>query len=198
MGWGKENQHDLDVREVLKSIQNARQSQLDRWKVEIMSTRHLGLRIPNKTYFMYNYLSIGVDAQVALNFHKTRDSPFYLFGNRIFNKILYLCFGTQQVVTSDCKNLEQRLDLYLDGKHINLPELESIVVLNISSWGAGVNLWSMCEESNIKSNQSYHDGILEVVGIYSSFHIAQLQVGLSTPLRLGQAKKVEVNFFLLN
>lgn len=36
------------------------------------------------------------------------------------------------------------------------------------------------------------DGILEVIGIYSSFHIAQLQVGLSEPLFLGQAKTVKV------
>lgn len=48
-------------------------------------------------------------------------------------------------------------------------------------------------DSNARLPQSYHDGILEVVGIYSSFHIAQLQVGLSSPIRLGQAKVVEVS-----
>lgn len=47
---------------------------------------------------------------------------------------------------------------------------------------------------NVERSQSYHDGILEVVGIYSSFHIAQLQIGLSTPVKLGQAKNVEVHF----
>lgn len=36
---------------------------------------------------MYNYVSIGVDAQVALNFHKTRDSVFYVYGSRLFNKV---------------------------------------------------------------------------------------------------------------
>lgn len=191
LGWGKENSPDMDVSDILRNIQEARPTTLDRWRIEVSSTRHLGLRIPQTVHYMYNYMSVGVDAQVALNFHRTRQSPFYLFGSRIFNKLLYLCFGTQQVVTSDCKNLEQRLDLYLDGKHVDLPELESIVVLNISSWGAGVNLWAKCEEPSPKI-QSYHDGLLEVVGIYSSFHIAQLQVGLSTPLRLGQAKTVEI------
>lgn len=47
-----------------------------------------------------------------------------------------------------------------------------------------------------RTSQSYHDGILEVVGIYSSFHIAQLQVGLSAPIRLGQAKTVEVIIYI--
>ena len=40
---------------------------------------------------------------------------------------------------------------------------------------------------------SYNDGLLEVMGLSSSFHIAQLQVGLAQPLRLGQARKVKVS-----
>lgn len=43
-------------------------------------------------------------------------------------------------------------------------------------------------ESPIQSSIS--DGIIEVVGIVSSFHMAQLQVGLNKPIRLGQARKV--------
>lgn len=44
--------------------------------------------------------------------------------------------------------------------------------------------------------QSINDGKLEVVAIFSSFHIAQLQMGLSQPYRLGQANNVKVKFFL--
>lgn len=51
----------------------------------------------------------------------------------------------------------------------------------------------MSGDGSSRTIQSYHDGILEVVGIFSSFHMAQLQVGLSCPVRLGQAKVVEVN-----
>ena len=40
--------------------------------------------------------------------------------------------------------------------------------------------------------QSINDGKLEVVGIHSSFHIAQLSIGLSKPHRLGQAHKIKV------
>lgn len=56
-------------------------------------------------------------------------------------QLLYLCFGTQQVVQQDCVELEKNLELYLDGVRIDLPQLQSIVVLNIDSWGAGVKLW---------------------------------------------------------
>ncbi|KRT80304.1 C1 domain containing protein [Oryctes borbonicus] len=190
LGWGKENPSEVDVERVIKEISNAKTTYLDRWKIDITSYRHLGIRMPTKSLYMYNYFSIGVDAQVALDFHRTRESRLYLFSSRVFNKLLYLCFGTQQVVTADCRNIQERVDLYLDGKLVALPELESIVILNIPSWGAGVNLWSMTGDS---STQSYKDGILEVVGIYSSFHIAQLQVGLSTPHKIGQAKVVEVH-----
>ena len=40
--------------------------------------------------------------------------------------------------------------------------------------------------------------MLEVMGVYSSFHIAQLQVGLVDPIRLGQAKIVKVRKKILN
>lgn len=43
-----------------------------------------------------------------------------------------------------------------------------------------------------EDTQSYNDGKLEVVGIYSSFHMAQLQVGLATPHRIGQASTVQI------
>lgn len=65
-------------------------SDIFRWQIDVTSTRHLGLRIPNKTFYMYNYMSVGVDAQVALSFHKTRDSVFYVYGSRLFNKVFLL------------------------------------------------------------------------------------------------------------
>lgn len=40
--------------------------------------------------------------------------------------------------------------------------------------------------------QSINDGKLEVVALYSSFHVAQLQVGLSQLYRLGQASNMKV------
>ncbi len=57
--------------------------------------------------------------------------------------MLYLLFGTQQVIEKGCRNLEERLELYMDGNRIELPEIESIVILNIPSWGAGCRLWDM-------------------------------------------------------
>ncbi|CAG5093683.1 Similar to DGKE: Diacylglycerol kinase epsilon (Homo sapiens) [Cotesia congregata] len=164
------------------------------WTVTLQyDGRSLGFRGSQQRKFMYNYMSVGVDAQVALNFHRARESRFYLFSHRIFNKLLYLCFGTQQVVERECKDLDKRIEVYLDGKQVDLPSTESIVVLNIPYWGAGVKLWDLGLQGNEGVGmQSINDGKLEVCALYSSFHIAQLQVGMSQPHRLGQAKTVTV------
>lgn len=50
----------------------------------------------------------------------------------------------------------------------------------------------MSTEPEEINTQSTSDGVLEILGILSSFHIAQLQVGLNKPIRLGQAKSVKV------
>ncbi|XP_011699774.1 PREDICTED: diacylglycerol kinase epsilon [Wasmannia auropunctata] len=193
LGWGKEHDSHLDPMELLQKIQAAEQVKFDRWSVTIKPYGGLGFRGSHRTLFMYNYISVGVDAQVTLNFHRTRESRFYLFSHRIFNKLLYLCFGTQQVVERECKDLDKNLEVYLDDKKIDLPSIESVVILNIPSWAAGVDLWKMGMEDDEDSEvQSINDGKLEVVALYSSFHMAQLQVGLSKPHRIGQANTVKI------
>uniref|UniRef100_A0A1A9V247 Diacylglycerol kinase n=1 Tax=Glossina austeni TaxID=7395 RepID=A0A1A9V247_GLOAU len=195
LGWGSEPPSILDPVEILNNIRKARSINLDRFDVQIEKL-HYRLPIqrhPIKTVHVYSYVSIGVDALVTYNFHKTRESCFYLLSNRIFNKLIYFGFGTQQIVQRDCEGLEQKLEMYLDNKLIKLPELQSIVFLNIDSWGAGCKL---CELSNAdelpRIHNSIWDGVVEVFGIVSSFHIAQLQVGISKPVRLGQAKHVKL------
>lgn len=60
-----------------------------RWSVAIKPYGALGFRGSYRNLFMYNYISVGVDAQVTLNFHRTRESRFYLFSHRIFNKVFF-------------------------------------------------------------------------------------------------------------
>lgn len=77
-------------------IQNAEVVNLDRWFIDIEGRRSRRLHmnwLPHRKLQMYNYFSIGVDAQIALNFHKARDSPFYIFSSRMLNKV-----GTNPIV----------------------------------------------------------------------------------------------------
>lgn len=45
------------------------------------------------------------------------------------------------------------------------------------------------------AKQRIDDGKFEVFGLYSSFHIAQMQVGLSEPFRIGQGSQLSLRIF---
>lgn len=89
LGWGAEPPSTLDPLQILRSIKRARSVNLDRFDLQIEKL-HYRLPIqrhPIKTIHVYNYFSVGVDATITYNFHKTRQSRFYLLSSRIFNKV---------------------------------------------------------------------------------------------------------------
>lgn len=155
MGWGAEiNDSDLQSADkLIDKIRRAEEIQLDRWLMEVkfdnrsLITRRLH---HDKKMFMYNYFSVGVDALVTLNFHKARESALYLVKSKIVNKFMYFIYGTQQVLIQDCDRLHENVEVYLDGLKVELPELQSVVVLNIDSWGAGTYEFQILQPSNCK------------------------------------------------
>lgn len=193
LGWGEGYTHeDLDVNDFMRQLQQAKPVKLDRWAVRVINTKKVIGK--TKKMIMNNYCSMGVDALVTLNFHRQRESKPWLFAHRLINKLCYFYYGTKDVLENECKNLHKKIKVELDGQLIELPEIEAIVILNISSWGGGCQPWGAGhDENNQLKPASFNDGMLEVMGIYSSFHIAQLQVGLADPIRLGQAKIVKIS-----
>lgn len=194
LGYGPGSDSSENLREVMRRIKAADVTQLDRWKVSLKPIRNWRFGMPQspKEKFMQNYLSIGVDALVTYNFHKARESPLYLFPSRILNKLIYFTYGTKDVLERACKNLDKIIEVYMDGEKVELPNIESVVVLNIPCWGAGVKPWTLGTGHANFPPCSYNDKKLEVFCVYSSFHIAQMQVGLSEPHRLGQANDVRI------
>ncbi|BET02223.1 Diacylglycerol kinase [Nesidiocoris tenuis] len=196
--WGSEEPRPFSAIEYIQRIKCASEQLLDRWSIQMTKLTRRSLRFsPSepKKMFMYNYMSIGVDALVTLDFHQARHSRFYIYSSRMINKALYLLYGTQQVMERECHGLEKSLEVYMDGQKVDLPEIESLVLLNIPCWGAGVKLWQLGSDGYIEEpipEQRMNDAKLEVMGIFSSFHVAQLQLGLSQPHRLGQASHVKI------
>ena len=86
LGWGHGYDNE-DVEEILKDIEHSQLSMLDRWNVRVEYRRYLGLRRGAREITMNNYLGVGCDAGVALNFHRQRESRPQLFKSRIINKV---------------------------------------------------------------------------------------------------------------
>ncbi|GAB1597259.1 diacylglycerol kinase epsilon-like isoform X1 [Argonauta hians] len=195
LGWGETFTGDIEVPKILERINRAAVVGLDRWNLDL---NHFGpFRLPyykKKNMCWNNYFSIGVDALVALNFHRQRESWPSLLSNRVINKVCYFMYGTKDILDRECHNLQEKLTLELDGRVVELPKLEGLVVLNISSWAGGCRVWEVKaeEEESEYISASYNDGMVEVFGLHSSFHVAQLQVGMIPPIRIGQASRVKI------
>uniref|UniRef100_A0A7N8XTI4 Diacylglycerol kinase n=1 Tax=Mastacembelus armatus TaxID=205130 RepID=A0A7N8XTI4_9TELE len=160
-----------------------------RWKVQIAS-KGLYFRKP-KVLSMNNYFSVGPDALMALNFHTHREKTPSFFSSRIINKAVYFLYGTKDCLVQECKDLDKRIELELDGERVALPSLEGIIVCNIGYWGGGCRLWEGMGDEPCPPTR-LDDGLLEVVAVFGSFHCAQIQVKLANPVRLGQAHTVRL------
>ncbi|XP_052759413.1 diacylglycerol kinase epsilon [Galleria mellonella] len=193
LGWGPTCDSHLNANSIITSIKQAEEQILDRWKVTIKpKRRRLGRLRPDRVLYAYNYASIGVDAQVALDFHNARTQFLYRYASRTINYIAYAVLGAGRWwAAGACAGLERRLRLRADARDVPLPPLQALVALNIPSWGAGVHLWGMGNEGEVPE-QSINDGKLEVVGISSSIHIARLQCGLAEPYRFTQASRIKI------
>ncbi|CAB3230068.1 unnamed protein product [Arctia plantaginis] len=195
LGWGTGGNSQLDAHSIISSVKQAHLQCLDRWKVTITpKRRRLGRLRQQRVLYAYNYASIGVDAQVALDFHYARSQFLYRYASRTLNYIAYAFLGVGRALDDGgCGGLERRLHVWLGAAAdpLTLPPMQALVALNIPSWGAGVDLWSMGTEDDV-AEQSINDGKLEVVGISSSFHIARLQCGLAEPYRFAQASSLKI------
>ncbi len=141
-------------------------------------------------FVMNNYFGLGLDADICLDFHMAREENPNKFNSRIQAKGYYLKTGLRKMMKKGgLKDFTRDIVLEVDGKRVDLPSLEGIVIMNILSWASGANLWG--HEKDDKFNRPTHyDGMLEVVGVTSIVHLGQIQSGIRSGVRLAQGGHV--------
>ncbi|XP_065897933.1 diacylglycerol kinase theta-like [Dysidea avara] len=208
------------VLNILFSVENADVAQLDRWMINFipdqlptinllrkdsdlalkygynalstLDTKDRLVEEKQKMVVMNNYFGIGLDADIALDFHLAREENPEKFSSRFHNKGVYVQLALQKMVTKKVTaELSKHINIIVDDHPVQLPDLEGIVVLNIQSWGAGAEVWGNPSEKKLK-NAHFGDGVFEVVGIGGVMHMGQMQGGLRGGTRLAQGSKCKI------
>lgn len=194
---------------LLRDVIEAEEITLDRWTVVFHSDenkelddlkRQLSIAVNvsqantnednTEIYVMNNYFGIGIDADVCLDFHTAREENPNKFNSRLHNKKYYLQLGIRKMMNrGSCKDFNRHVTLEVDGRRVDLPQIEGIIILNILSWGSGANPWGP-EKDDQFQKPTHYDGMLEVVGIKGVVHMGQIQSGLSSAIRLAQGGRV--------
>ncbi|GAB2218567.1 hypothetical protein Droror1_Dr00001794 [Drosera rotundifolia] len=180
---------------LLQDVGHAAVTMLDRWKVDIKEEHQDPELARTHSKFMMNYLGIGCDAKVAYEFHVYREENPEKFYNQFINKLRYAKEGAKDIMDRACADLPWQVRLEVDGREIQIPEdTEGLIVLNISSYMGGVDLWQNDYDHADDFNlQLMHDRMLEVVAVSGAWHLGKLQIGLSQARRLAQGTTIKLH-----
>ncbi|KAK9758856.1 Ras association (RalGDS/AF-6) domain [Popillia japonica] len=206
--WGTGYTGAEDPLNLLRDVIDAEEIRLDRWTVvfhpedkaddsikQVNSTVVAGSTSGDNSqiFVMNNYFGIGIDADLCLDFHNAREENPNKFNSRLHNKGVYVKMGLRKMVGPKmCKDLHKEVRLEVDGKLVELPQVEGIIILNILSWGSGANPWGPEKEDQF-SKPNHWDGMLEVVGVTGVVHLGQIQSGLRSAMRIAQGGHIKIH-----
>ncbi|KAK2179943.1 hypothetical protein NP493_466g05012 [Ridgeia piscesae] len=194
---------------LLRDVIDAEEIKLDRWTVIFhpneKETDEMKLALANDTnaantnedttsiFLMNNYFGIGIDADLCLDFHMAREENPDKFNSRLHNKSVYLKMGLRKMMNRrSCKDLHRSIRIEIDGRPIELPPCEGIVILNILSWASGANPWGQEKEDQF-SKPTHYDGMLEIIAVTGVVHLGQIQSGLRGAIRIAQGGHMRIH-----
>ncbi|XP_068911009.1 diacylglycerol kinase theta isoform X5 [Tenebrio molitor] len=203
--WGPGYTGGEDPLNLLRDVIDAEEIRLDRWTVvfhpedkpddSVKQVNSTGSTSEDNSqiFVMNNYFGIGIDADLCLDFHNAREENPNKFNSRLHNKSVYVKMGLRKMVGPKmCKDLHKEVRLEVDGKLVELPQVEGIIILNILSWGSGANPWGPEKEDQF-SKPNHWDGMLEVVGVTGVVHLGQIQSGLRSAMRIAQGGHIKIH-----
>lgn len=236
-GWGKKNPGtDLIAAEkFLFEVYNAKPMNIDSWHI-VMKMSYRGsvepVKVPHSLHAFqkvaesdtlheegfqtfrggfWNYFSMGMDAQVAYEFHKKREENPEKFKNQLVNQATYGKIGVSQGwFLANCKHPSSRNINNLGTIYIQTnterrwqklsisKRIRSIVMLNLPSFSGGRNPWGTPSDSKSRQRKltpAYvNDGLIELVGFRDGWHGLALYTPNGHGTRLAQAHKVRIEF----
>eukprot|EP00099_Drosophila_melanogaster_P030263 NP_996275.2 uncharacterized protein Dmel_CG31140, isoform F [Drosophila melanogaster] len=206
--WGSGYTGGEDPLNLLRDVIEAEEIRLDRWTVVFHpedKPEEPAMKAPSQTtggaqnednsqiFVMNNYFGIGIDADLCLDFHNAREENPNQFNSRLRNKGYYVKMGLRKIVGRKAvKDLQKELRLEVDGKIVELPPVDGIIILNILSWGSGANPWGPDKDDQF-STPNHYDGMLEVVGVTGVVHLGQIQSGIRTAMRIAQGGHIKIH-----
>ena len=82
------------------------------------------------------------------------------------------------------------------------PGLRSIVLLNTPTYAGGRRLWGKDSKKPrkprkwecVSQRQSLDDGLFEIIGVYSTFHLGRIMIELDRGVRIAQVNEARLTF----
>lgn len=196
LNWGSGYSSESPLA-ILMAISYASETMLDRWNVVFDSSVYNASgqasedHDPINIVAMNNYFGVGIDAEVCLEFHMSREENPEKFTSRFHNKGVYFKAGVRNLTRHSMTNLQDRIEIIVDGEQVNLPSIEGVAVNNINSWGGGSDPWGKDRDEKF-APQRFNDGLLEVIGFTGVYHMGKIKSGLSTGIRIAQGTQINI------
>ncbi|XP_030790295.1 diacylglycerol kinase kappa [Rhinopithecus roxellana] len=178
-------------RGTLSAISSLKSEDLDNLNLDHLYFTPESIRFKEKCV-MNNYFGIGLDAKISLDFNTRRDEHPGQYNSRLKNKMWYGLLGTKELLQRSYRKLEERVHLECDGETISLPNLQGIVVLNITSYAGGINFWGSNTATTEYEAPAIDDGKLEVVAIFGSVQMAMSRIVNLHHHRIAQCHEVMI------